>query len=128
MIESTILIWVFATCHLIAEANLLFLDSPAGVGFSYSNTSSDLPNVGDKRTGLSLSLSPSLSFSLSPNIFLLSFCICGIHSKRHLQISHQLASEVPSIQTQAFLHCRRKLCRSISPSPNTIFTSSKPPN
>ncbi|WKA01123.1 hypothetical protein VitviT2T_019421 [Vitis vinifera] len=33
-----------------AEANLLFLDSPAGVGFSYSNTSSDLPNVGDKRT------------------------------------------------------------------------------
>lgn len=33
-------------------ANLLFLESPAGVGFSYSNTTSDLQTSGDKRTAI----------------------------------------------------------------------------
>jgi len=31
-------------------ANMLFLDSPAGVGYSYSNTTSDLYNAGDNKT------------------------------------------------------------------------------
>lgn len=33
-------------------ANVLFLDSPAGVGFSYSNTSSDLLTAGDAKTAV----------------------------------------------------------------------------
>jgi hypothetical protein len=36
---------------VVAVANMLFLDSPAGVGYSYSNTTSDLYTAGDNKTG-----------------------------------------------------------------------------
>lgn len=38
------------------EANLLFLETPAGVGYSYSNRSSDLFDTGDHRTGMFIRL------------------------------------------------------------------------
>ena len=34
----------------ITEANVIFLESPAGVGFSYSNTTSDYDESGDSKT------------------------------------------------------------------------------
>lgn len=36
--------------YLFVASNLLFVESPAGVGWSYSNTSSDY-NTGDASTG-----------------------------------------------------------------------------
>ncbi|KAJ0488205.1 putative carboxypeptidase D [Helianthus annuus] len=59
------------------KANILFLDSPAGVGFSYTNTSSDLKDSGDKRTA-----SDALTFlirwmSRFPQYKYREFYICG---------------------------------------------------
>lgn len=42
---------LFGNLLLLAVANLLFLEAPAGVGFSYTNTSSDLYTAGDRQTG-----------------------------------------------------------------------------
>jgi hypothetical protein len=38
----------------VSAANLLFLDSPAGVGFSYTNTSFEKDPPGDNSTGIYL--------------------------------------------------------------------------
>ena len=57
--------------HVYAVANLLFLESPAGVGFSYTNTTSDLKTSGDERTSMPLNETFSLSLSLSLSFFFL---------------------------------------------------------
>lgn len=58
---------------MLAVANILFLESPVGVGFSYTNTSSDLYTMGDKRTGNFVLFIVKCFCIFLVNIYLISF-------------------------------------------------------
>lgn len=60
-------------------ANLLFHDSPVGVGYSYSNTSSDITSNGDKRTGMS----SNINITLTHNTLNLCLYMCLYHYDAH---------------------------------------------
>lgn len=59
------------------EANILFLESPAGVGFSYTNSSSDLKDSGDKRTAQDALIFLTRWFARFPQYKYRDFYIAG---------------------------------------------------
>ena len=101
---------------VIAAANLLFLESPAGVGFSYSNSSLDLHTAGDAKTGKTepwpflragaAHLSLLIRNSDTNISYLPLSCSTGF-----LCFPGKLVGEISTVQVQRVLYCWRKLCR-----------------
>ncbi|RWW26797.1 hypothetical protein GW17_00008802, partial [Ensete ventricosum] len=59
--------WNKVTSFPSAEANMLYLETPAGVGFSFSSDSSDYEGVNDQITGTNFLGNPVLEFSTDFN-------------------------------------------------------------
>lgn len=93
-------------------SNLLFLEAPAGVGFSYTNRSSDLFNTGDRRTGNFKLNQLHLRFILTEFRFL-RLCFSVYCSQRFTSVSYSMASPVSEIQPPGNLHHRRELRRTL---------------
>lgn len=89
-----------------AVANILFLDSPVGVGFSYANNSQDVVTNGDKRTG-----NLSSNFYLVINLLKFESLISLSCSTRFVSILEELVQALSSIQWKGILHNWGELCR-----------------
>ena len=96
---------------MFVVSNLLFVESPAGVGWSYSNRTSDY-TTGDEKTGKVPSFC-DLRNGLSFPVLILFSQFAVNWSQRHACISDAMVREVSRVQIPWFVSHRRKLCRSI---------------
>ncbi|KAF5749504.1 hypothetical protein HS088_TW04G01473 [Tripterygium wilfordii] len=92
------------------EANIIFLESPAGVGFSYTNTSSNLKDSGDKRTAQDALIFLIRWMSRFPQYKFRDFYIAGESYAGHYvpQLAkrihdHNKASSRPVINLKGFI-------------------------
>jgi hypothetical protein len=89
----------------LAEANIVFVESPFAVGFSYSNVSSDYDHFSDAAIGKKKRFDHSLMLHLlNPVSFF-------FRSRGCIQLYYKLVTEIPSLQIQRFLSSRGELRR-----------------
>ena len=102
---------IFYTFKPVKESNMLYVESPIGVGFSYSNKSEDYINWNDTRTGMHHSINCLWTlFKPLRNLLICNDFLIG-YSWGESEIHVKLVGRVSPIQILRLLFNWGELCR-----------------